>query len=277
MPTYGAIDHEYGMTLATTDPADDGPVWMVNLMKYKERAEYPDGTDGGRSGREADDEYTPTASLQGVGARLVYVADVEATLLGDGTEWDRVAIVRYPTRRAFVEMQQRDDFRESHVHKQAGMAFTIVAGGIPMEIDTSALDAASRSWDEVAHPPTAADGPLHILHLIRWSDGGREAMEGYHEAAFTAAAAHGGRIVRWFGIEGTILGDGRTWDQARINEFPSLRAFTEVVADPRRAEGQADPPRARHRRHLHPAVSTGVGPAPRRVSAVARRPQGRAM
>ena len=33
MPDYGQIDHEYGMTLATTAPEDDGPVWMVNLMK----------------------------------------------------------------------------------------------------------------------------------------------------------------------------------------------------------------------------------------------------
>ena len=36
MPSYGTIDHEYGHKLATTDPADDGPVWMVNLMKYKD-------------------------------------------------------------------------------------------------------------------------------------------------------------------------------------------------------------------------------------------------
>ena len=30
---YGTIDHEYGLKLATTEPGDDGPVWMVNLMK----------------------------------------------------------------------------------------------------------------------------------------------------------------------------------------------------------------------------------------------------
>lgn len=33
-PSYGQVDHDYGRRLATTDPADDGPVWMVNLMRY---------------------------------------------------------------------------------------------------------------------------------------------------------------------------------------------------------------------------------------------------
>ena len=43
MPGYGRIDRDYGIRLATTAPEDDGPVWMVNLMRYKERAEYTDG------------------------------------------------------------------------------------------------------------------------------------------------------------------------------------------------------------------------------------------
>jgi hypothetical protein len=37
-PTYGTVDQEYGMKLATTPPDSDGPVWMVNLMKYREVA-----------------------------------------------------------------------------------------------------------------------------------------------------------------------------------------------------------------------------------------------
>ena len=87
MPSYGKVDHEYGLKLATTDPADDGPVWMVNLMKYKQVADYGDGGDSGRSGRDADDEYTPTGPLKAVGAEIVYVAEVDATPLGDGTQW----------------------------------------------------------------------------------------------------------------------------------------------------------------------------------------------
>lgn len=247
MPGYGTIDHDYGLQLATTDPDADGPVWMVNLMKYKERAEYADGTDGGRSGLEADNEYTPTESFRAIGAELVYVATVDATLLGDGTEWDRVAIVKYPSRRSFVEMQQRQDFRESHVHKEAGMASTIVMGCLPMTLPVERLNGTSRDWAEVEHPPTDEDGRLHVLHVIKWNEGGRERMEGYHDAAFEVAADHGGRIAGWFEAEGTIVGDGRTWDQVRFNEFPSLREFMEVVNDPRRLTGQKE--------HREPAMA----------------------
>ncbi len=42
-PRYGLVDREYGIQLATTSLADDGPVWMVNLMKYREVAVYLDG------------------------------------------------------------------------------------------------------------------------------------------------------------------------------------------------------------------------------------------
>ena len=248
MPGYGKVDHEYGLKLATTDPADDGPVWMVNLMKYKEVADYGDGIDSGRSGRDADDEYTPTGPLKAVGAQIVYVAEVEATPLGDGTQWDRVAIVKYPTRRSFIEMQERKDFQDKHVHKEAGMDKTFVIGCQPMDLPGfEEMNLESTPWDELDNPPNDEDGILHVLHVIRWAEGGREEMEGYHDAAFEVGAAHGAQIAGWFEAEGTIVGDGRSWDQVRFNEFPSLREFMEVVNDPRRIEG--------HKDHREPAMA----------------------
>ena len=61
-PTYGKVDREYGMRMFTTPPEQDGPVWMVNFMKYKEEATYADGSRG-ISGQEADDKYAPTEIL----------------------------------------------------------------------------------------------------------------------------------------------------------------------------------------------------------------------
>jgi len=37
-----------------------------------------------------------------------------------------MGIVRYPTRKSFMDMQSRPDFLERFVHKEAGMEFTIV-------------------------------------------------------------------------------------------------------------------------------------------------------
>lgn len=239
-PAYGQVDREYGMKLATTDPADDGPVWMVNLMSYHEVAQYADGNDAGVSGREADDRYAPVDVLAEIGAEVVFVADVEDQLLGDAPKWDRVGIVKYPTRKSFIDMQSRPDFREKHVHKEAGMAETIVMGCQPIG---SPQDHADRSpfpdWADVPHPPTEDDGPVTVIHVIKFHPGqaGTNMVE-YQNHAATSAVPHGVHIDGWFGVEGTIVGDGRAWDQVRFNTFPSKRAFLAVVFDPERLEAQ---------------------------------------
>lgn len=244
-PRYGTIDTEYGGRLASTPPDEDGPVWMVNLMKYREVAEYTDGRESAISGREADDEYSPVEILESLGAEVVFFGDVDQQLLGDDVVWDRIAVVKYPTRRSFVEMQSRRDFQARHAHKEAGMACTIVMGCQPMASLVPPPGVESVDWADVQHPPTEDDGPVMVLHVLRYHDA--EAadrtppeMEAYTSAAAKVAGRHGGSVAAWFSVEGTIIGDGRQWDQARFNVFPSKRAFMAVVFDPERLEAQHD-------------------------------------
>lgn len=239
-PGYGRVDRDYALRLATTAPDDDGPIWMVNLMAYRERAVY-DGAESEVSGREADDRYAPVEVLADIGAEVALVADVEDQLLGDAPRWDRVGIVRYPTRRSFIEMQSREDFRARHVHKEAGMAETIVLGCLPIASPEDGPDApVPLDWSQVPHPPTDGDGPVVVLHLCRFHPGGAETdMASYTRHAIPVAARHGGRVGAWFAVEGTIVGDGRAWDQARFNVFPSRAAFLAVVSDPDRLAAQS--------------------------------------
>ena len=254
-PRYGTVDRDYGMRLATTPPDEDGPVWMVNLMKYREVADYPDGAPGDGaaiSGREADDLYTPVDSLAGVGAEIVFGGEVDQQLLGDAPIWDRVGVVKYPTRRAFVEMQSRPDFQRQHVHKEAGMAETIVIGCQPFDQPTWPDSIVQPDWADVAHPPTPDDGPVMVIHVLKFRDAADAAMtpedmEAYTQSAAKTAGPHGGRVAGWFAVEGTILGDGRSWDQVRFNAFPSKAAFMAVVLDPARLEAQ--------KAHREPAIA----------------------
>lgn len=170
MPAYGRIDREYAARLATCPADEDGPILMVNFMKYHARAVYADGTDRGLTGREADDAYAPIDVLTRIGAVVVFVADVEP-----GGAWDRVGIVRYPTRQSFVAMQSREDFRERHVHKAAGMERTIVCGTLP--VGMRAPDGGAR--------------PRVVFEMVT--------------SATPLVLAHAGRLR----VEGTILGDGR--------------------------------------------------------------------
>ena len=242
-PRYGQIDTGYGRRLASTSPDEEGPVWMVNLMSYRSAADYADGRDSVISGREADDLYTPTAPLAAVGAEIVFAADVQDQLLGDEPKWDRVAVVKYPTRRSFIDMQQRDDFQRLHEHKDAGMARTIVMGTQPMlGANWGIFDL--PDWSEVPHPPTTDDGEVMVVHVLSFHDevGAQSPadMESYSSRAGQVAAPHGARVTGWFAVEGTIIGDGRRWDQVRFNTFPSRRAFMAVVMDPDRLGAQRD-------------------------------------
>ena len=164
-------------------PEDDGPFWALNLMKYRDVADYGDaGTAEPRSGRDADDDYAPLGPLAAVGAMVAFHGDVVAQPLG-APRWDRVGIVRYPTRAAFFAMQQRDDFKRQHVHKEAGMEFTIVMSCLPASFDTS--------------PPGAG---LLTLTVARG-----------------AAPDAAGRALLTFDVEGVIVGDERSFDIATFD------------------------------------------------------------
>ena len=249
VPGYGTVDLAYVADLATTPPGDDGPVWMVNLMSYRDRAVYDGVESPDVTGRDADDRYAPLDVLADIGAEVVFVGDVADQLLGAEPRWDRVGVVRYPTRRSFVEMQSRPDFQARHVHKEAGMAATIVAAStpVPSPADRPEVAATLVDWADVPHPPTPEDGPVMVLHLIRFADDQGvertqtpEEMAAYQDHASQVAVPHGVRIAGWFGVEGTPVGDGRRWDQARFNLFPSRAAFLAVVFDPERLAAQHD-------------------------------------
>lgn len=241
---YGQIDPEYFERLATTPPEDDGPVWMVNLMRYRDVADYTDGRVSTLTGKEADDLYAPLGPLAAVGAEVVFFADVEDQLLGDAPKWDRVAVVKYPTRRSFVDMQSDPEFLTRHEHKDAGMEHTIIMGCTPM---ITPVISDPPDWNDVPHPPTDDDGPVMVIHVIRFVEGGIPDMNSYQDAAGQVAVPHGVRLAGWFGVEGTFIGDGRAWDQARFNAFPSKAAFMAVVFDPDRMVA--------HKGHREPAMA----------------------
>jgi hypothetical protein len=235
---YGLVNTDLVKSWMRTSPEEDGPFWAVNLMKYRETADYTDGRETKVSGRDADDEYTPVESLRAIGAEIVFAADVDTQLLGKEPKWDRVGIVKYPSRRSFIEMQSRPDFVAKHIHKDAGMEQTIVMACLPMPVPDLPPDA--PDWAEVPHPPMDEDQPVVVIHVLKFHDdaGSADEMANYTDHAANVAVPHGVRIDGWFNVEGTIVGDGREWSQVRFNAFPSKKAFMTVALDPDRLKAQ---------------------------------------
>ena len=82
-------------------PGPDGPISMVNLLKFKEKAAYKDGRETELTGQEAYALYSRGVmkTLATVGGKLVFSGDVSRLMLGEVEDlWDTVAIAQYPSR-----------------------------------------------------------------------------------------------------------------------------------------------------------------------------------
>jgi hypothetical protein len=105
-------------------PGPKGPIFMVNLLKFKERAEYEDGRVCDLSGREAYMIYGRAVGelLPKFGGKAIFVADVSFLSLGRVEElWDEVAIAMYPDRGSMVRMSLSEEWRAIAVHRSAGL------------------------------------------------------------------------------------------------------------------------------------------------------------
>lgn len=105
-------------------PGPEGPIYMVNLLKFKDKAEYEDGRETDLSGREAYMLYGKAVFeiLPKFGGKGIFMGDVTFLALGEVEElWDEVAIAMYPKRAAMVEMSMSKEWQEASVHRTAGL------------------------------------------------------------------------------------------------------------------------------------------------------------
>ena len=103
---------------------DDGAVIMLNLLRFKERADGIDAADG-VTGAEAYGRYAVEAVrfVERVGGRVLFTIVPQESVIGpDPGEWDLVAAVEYPSRRAFLEMTSDPEYLAIHAHREAGLA-----------------------------------------------------------------------------------------------------------------------------------------------------------
>lgn len=112
--------------IAGTDA--DGPVIMLNLNHYRERAAYevdpPGGEDRDVSGREAYSRYSAVAFgvLQRVGGGVVWAAQAPGLVIGDeANRCDEVLAVRYPSVKAFLELALDPQIMVALAHRSAGL------------------------------------------------------------------------------------------------------------------------------------------------------------
>ena len=102
----------------------DSPISMLNLLKFKDKAEYEDGRTTDLTGREAYQIYALAVAklVENTGGKVLFGAEVSRLMLGEVEElWDTVAIAQYPSRRKMLEMMMSPEYAEISVHRRAAL------------------------------------------------------------------------------------------------------------------------------------------------------------
>lgn len=109
---------------------DDGPVVMINLLKFRKRA-----TDQECSGAEAYGRYAAVVAgmIEDLGGRTLWRGRADQILIGDAQDdWDMAVLVEYPTRRAFLEMVNQPEYLDANEGRRAGLERTSLIACTPI-------------------------------------------------------------------------------------------------------------------------------------------------
>ncbi len=109
--------------------APEGSLVMLNLLKFKEKASYPDGRQTDISGVEAYGIYSAEMRklIEADGGRFLFSALLNVLVIGEGElEWDRVGIVEYASSESFQRITASPQYQEISIHRTAGLAHQLL-------------------------------------------------------------------------------------------------------------------------------------------------------
>lgn len=101
---------------------DEGPIWMLNLIRLRKKAKYEDGREA--TGAEAYAAYGKASEpfFKGVGGKIAWAGAPKAVLIGpEDEEWDLAFVAEYPSAEAFGAMVKNEGYRAIVFHRQAAV------------------------------------------------------------------------------------------------------------------------------------------------------------
>jgi uncharacterized protein (DUF1330 family) len=108
---------------------DEGPVVMLNLLKFKAKADTGDASGSSEYRRYGD---AALEMVEARGGRVLWAGRADQVLIGDPNEdWDQVILVQYPSRAAFIDMVTQPSYQDAHTHREAGLERTVLIACTP--------------------------------------------------------------------------------------------------------------------------------------------------
>jgi uncharacterized protein (DUF1330 family) len=108
-----------------SEAADAAPIVMVNLLKFRDVAEYGESAASRITGKQAYERYSKAVIplVWEVGGQPLWMGKARAgVIVPDGESWDEVVLVHYPSRRGFVRMISSDAYQAIMHHRTAALA-----------------------------------------------------------------------------------------------------------------------------------------------------------
>jgi uncharacterized protein (DUF1330 family) len=93
----------------------EGPVVMLNLLRFRDQS-----NDGAGSGRDSYGRYGDSVRslLEAAGGRVLWQGRADSVVIGDEADaWDAVILVEYPSRARFLDMVSKPDYQEVSSHR----------------------------------------------------------------------------------------------------------------------------------------------------------------
>jgi uncharacterized protein (DUF1330 family) len=117
-----------------------GPIYMINLIKYRDKAEYEDGRETNLSGKEAFQLYAHEADkmLREFNAEMIFVSNITELIMGDVEElWDEFTVVRYASRQDLLRLVRSTEWDHLNVHRAAGISGQLlIESVVPVDVAT---------------------------------------------------------------------------------------------------------------------------------------------
>ncbi|MCY4012255.1 MAG: DUF1330 domain-containing protein [Gammaproteobacteria bacterium] len=189
---------------------DDDPIVMVNLLKYAEPG-----------GRERYARYGTVAGreIAARGGRVLYSGN---SLAGD--HWDGVALVYYPRRAAWLDMQDSPAYQAAIADRTAGLAarllYAFTRGAGPLPVTPPPLEDMQRNSDE----------EVFVVNLLRYhGDEGRASFFRYGEVAARLIQDLGGNVELSLAADQAMVSDDE-WEHFVLVRYPSFEALQSMLA-----------------------------------------------
>jgi uncharacterized protein (DUF1330 family) len=119
-----AIDPRPGQMKAALASVPAGvPVVMLNLLKFRERAQYPDQASE-LTGKQAYGIYSKQAfaHVSAVGGEVLFWGKAHAAIIApEGETWDEMLLVQYPSIEKFVAMVMNPEYQKISLHRTAAL------------------------------------------------------------------------------------------------------------------------------------------------------------